>query len=53
MRDANKLDAQYVIIIGEEELSKSIATIKDLSSGDQKEIPFESILSHIKSLPLK
>jgi len=53
MRDANKLDAQYVIIIGEEELSKNIATIKDLSSGDQKEIPFESILNHIKSLPLK
>ena len=53
MRDANKLDAQYVIIIGEEELSKNIATIKDLSSGDQKKIPFESILNHIKSLPLK
>ena len=28
MRDANKLGAKYVIIIGEEELAKNIATIK-------------------------
>ena len=53
MRDANKLGAKYVIIIGEEELAKNIATIKNLSNGDQEQIPLDSILSHIKSLPLK
>ena len=53
MRDANKLGAKYVIIIGEEELAKNIATIKNLSNSDQEQIPLDSILSHIKSLPLK
>ena len=53
MRDANKLGDKYVIIIGEEELAKNIATIKNLSNSDQEQIPLDSILSHIKSLPLK
>ena len=53
MRDANKLGAKYVIIIGEEELAKNIATIKNLSNSDQEQIPLDSILSYIKSLPLK
>ena len=53
MRDANKLGAKYVIIIGEEELTKNIATIKNLSNGDQEQIPLDTILSHKKSLPLK
>ncbi len=38
MRAANDVGARYVLIIGEDELKKNIVTLKDMVSGEQKEV---------------
>ena len=43
MRAANKVNAKYVLIIGEEEMIKNEVTIKDMSSGDQKTISIQEV----------
>ena len=43
MRQANKLNADYVVIIGEDEVNKNIGIIKDMSSGDQSEVALDTI----------
>ncbi len=47
MRKANDLNARYVLIIGEDELKKSVVTLKDMISGEQKEIKQEDIIKEI------
>jgi histidyl-tRNA synthetase len=52
MKDANKLNAQFVIIIGTEELNTNQATLKRMSDGLQKRIKFSAkeILKEVKNL---
>ena len=52
MREANKLGAQYAIIIGEDELKDKSVIIKDLSTSNQEKITLDSVQKHMKSLPL-
>ena len=52
MREANKLGAQYAIIIGEDELKDKSVIIKDLSTSNQKKITLDSVQKYMKSLPL-
>lgn len=51
MKDANKLNAQYVIILGTEELEANQVTLKKMSDGTQKRVRFkaEEILREIKN----
>lgn len=37
MRLANKLNARYVFILGEDEIKKGVVTIKNMATGDQKQ----------------
>ena len=46
MRQANKLNADYVIILGEEEIKRKVGIIKTMSSGDQFEVPLDTIHKH-------
>jgi len=48
MRQANDLGARVVLIIGEDELKKNVITVKNMTSGEQKEIPPEKLLEEIK-----
>jgi histidyl-tRNA synthetase len=43
LKNANRLDAKYVYIIGEEELKKGAGILKEMASGTQKEVNFEKI----------
>jgi len=43
MRLADKLGSRYVMIIGEEEMKKSIVTLKDMTKGTQKKINMSDI----------
>ena len=52
MREANKLGAQYAIIIGEDELKDKSVIIKDLSTRNQEKITLDSVQKYMKSLPL-
>jgi histidyl-tRNA synthetase len=46
MRQANKLNSEYVVILGEEEIKRKIGIIKTMSSGDQFEAPLDTIHKH-------
>jgi len=47
MRKANDLMAKYVIIIGEDELKKNIVTVKDMVTGEQREIKQENLIQEM------
>ena len=43
MRTANRLNAQYVVMIGEDEISNEAATVRDMESGDQQSVAFQQL----------
>ena len=50
MREANKCNADYVIIIGEEEHSRKTAQVKNLNDGNQETINQIGLFNYFKSL---
>jgi histidyl-tRNA synthetase len=44
---ANSLKARYAILVGEAELARNAVAVRDLTSGDQQEVPIESLVSHL------
>lgn len=50
MRDANKSNADYVMIIGDDEFNSRTIQLKDLKNGEQEKVDLEKIISHFKSL---
>jgi len=48
MRAANDLGASFVVMIGEDELKKNVVTLKDMATGEQKEINQESLVDELK-----
>ncbi len=48
MRRANDLGARLVLIIGDDEIAKGTITLKDMATGEQKEIKSEDIIKEIK-----
>tara|TARA_Y100000994_G_scaffold40854_1_gene31794 strand:+ start:22399 stop:23655 length:1257 start_codon:yes stop_codon:yes gene_type:complete len=50
LRESNKIGASITIIIGEQEMEGQCAQIKDLTSGNQESVPFDSIISYIEDL---
>ena len=46
MKDANRLNAKHVLIIGEDEIKQNIAQIKNMSSGEQKSIKIKDIAQY-------
>ena len=43
MEYANRRGIPYVVIIGSQELERGIATVKDMRSGEQREVSFEEL----------
>jgi histidyl-tRNA synthetase len=43
LKDANRMDVEYVIIIGDEELNSGTVKLKKMSSGEEKEIAMTEI----------
>ena len=50
MKSADRMNAEYTIIIGEDELNKNSATIRNMKSGDEKEIQLSNLLEEMKKL---
>lgn len=48
MKYANKLMAKYSIVIGEDEIKNGVVTLKDMTSGNQKQINSSDIAKEIK-----
>ena len=45
MKRANKLSATFALIVGESELQQKVIAVKNFSTGEQKNIPFDEILN--------
>jgi histidyl-tRNA synthetase len=43
LKSANKLGARAAVLIGEDELKRKAATVRDLDSGEQAEVPLEAL----------
>ncbi len=50
MKHANKINASFAIIIGDDELKKGVANVKNLDSGNQIEINLNNILPALKDI---
>ena len=47
MRLANDVGARYCLLLGEDELNKGVVTLKDMASGDQKEVKVEGLIEEL------
>ncbi|MGD8415280.1 MAG: histidine--tRNA ligase [Candidatus Latescibacterota bacterium] len=50
MRDANKREARYAVIIGDHELADGSAQIKNMANGDELTVSLDQIASKVKGL---
>ena len=50
MKRANRLEAAYVVIVGEEELEKGAVILRNMASKEQREIPVENVVDSLKQL---
>jgi histidyl-tRNA synthetase len=48
MARADKLNARAAVILGEDELAKGVATLRDFDSGDQKQIEFAQLAQQLQ-----
>ena len=50
MKQADRCGASYALILGGDELQKQVATLKDLTSGEQRQIPFAQVVNEVKKV---
>ena len=48
MKQANKLGARFVAILGEDEIARGVWTIRDMTQSEQEDVPQERVLEHLK-----
>jgi histidyl-tRNA synthetase len=48
MKEANRQNADYTLIIGGNELEAEEATVKEMESGDQVDVPFDDLTRYLK-----
>lgn len=49
MKEANRREIKYVIIVGEEEVSSNIYTLKNMKTAEQEKLSLQNIVEKIKS----
>jgi histidyl-tRNA synthetase len=47
MKQADRLGARRVVIIGGDELARGVAVVRDMSSGEQGEVPLDGLEEHL------
>jgi histidyl-tRNA synthetase len=52
MKSADRLQAKYVVVIGDTELETGKVALKNLSTGTQTELTFEEIVENVEQLKL-
>jgi len=48
MKQADKLGARFVAILGEDEMARGVWTVRDMASSTQEDVPDQGILDHLK-----
>lgn len=49
MKQADKLNATFTVVIGEEEIETNKAVLKNMKTGEQKDVSLDSILTRLKN----
>ena len=49
MKQANKLNAKYVIIVGEDEVTQNVVTLKNMANSQQEVVAVENIIDKLKA----
>ena len=47
MKRADKLNAIATVILGEDELARDAASVRDMQSGEQTEVPLSDLREHL------
>lgn len=47
MKRANKIDARAAVLLGDDELAQSAATLRNLDSGEQEQVPLDELAERI------
>lgn len=47
MRRANRVSAAAAVVLGEDELSRGTATVRDMDSGEQEEVALDGLADHL------
>ena len=47
MKRANKINARATVLLGEDELARGAATVRDMDSGEQSDVPLASLETHL------
>jgi histidyl-tRNA synthetase len=47
MKRANRINARVAVIVGEAELARELAAVRDLDSGEQEEVPLAALAEHL------
>jgi histidyl-tRNA synthetase len=45
LREANKREARYAVILGQDEIESGQATVRDMVQGEQEQVAFEELVS--------
>ena len=48
MKKANKINAEYVLILGEEEQKENVVTLKKFSTGEQEKYSLDKVIEMVK-----
>lgn len=48
MQKANDMGARFAIILGDDELAKGVASVKDLASGTQREVALDALVAAVR-----
>jgi len=48
MKQANRLNARFAVIIGEDEISLGVATVKDMATSGQEQVKLEELQGYLK-----
>ncbi|MBA2307362.1 histidine--tRNA ligase [Candidatus Dependentiae bacterium] len=49
LRRANKMEAQYALLLGEEEQKSKTVKVKDMMTGDEKTVPHSELVDYLKT----
>lgn len=48
LKAADRLNAKFVAILGDDELAKEVVNVKEMSTGEQTEVPLYSVVDYLK-----
>ena len=48
MKQADKLGARFVAILGEDEMARGVWAVRDMTGSAQEDVPEERVLGHLK-----